>query len=97
VWILAGAAYSLDGAGMKLAQGRGAVAVLAVYACFVLGAALQMRSLRYTDFGTGYVLVLGLEAALSIGVATLLFGERPNVGQWAWIGMVLAGAALLRS
>ena len=83
---------------MKVAQTRvGFGWVAAVYLCFVAGATLQMRSLRFTAYGTGYVLVLGLEAALSIAAATVFFAERPHPAQWLGIGLVLAGAALLRS
>ena len=96
--ILAGLAYALGGAAMKLSQESQHVAwVGAVYACFVVGATLQMRSLKFTSFGTGYVLVLGLEAALSVGLATMAFGERPGLAQWGGIAMVVGGAALLRA
>ena len=96
--LLAGAAYALGGASMKVAQTRAeSIWVVGVYLCFIAGATLQMRSLRFTAFGTGYVLVLGLEAALSVGAATLLFAERPNPTQWLGIVLVLAGAAMLRS
>ena len=96
--LLAGLAYALGGAAMKLSHDtQHAAWVGMVYACFIVGATLQMRSLRFTDFGTGYVLVVGLEAALSVAVATMAFGERPGLAQWAGIAMVVGGAALLRA
>ena len=68
-------AYGLGGACMKLSDGlRNPAASAGVYGLFCLGATLQTISLRRTGLGVPYVVVLGLEALVALGIALFAFG-----------------------
>jgi multidrug transporter EmrE-like cation transporter len=92
----AAVAYGLGGACMKLSDGlRRPPATAGVYALFLLGATLQALSLRRSDLGVPYVLVLGLEALVALGIALFAFGESITLPRALGVVLILTGALLL--
>lgn len=76
---------------------RGLPALLAVYFCFLVGASLQMRATQAIDsMSLTYLITLGLEAVLSIGVGSVFLGDRYSQLQILGTVLVIAGIALLR-
>ena len=82
---------------MKLSDGfRAPLATAGLYVLFVLGATLQTLALRRTDLGISYVLVLGLEAIVALGIALFAFREVIEPIRAVGVVLILAGVALLR-
>ena len=76
---------------------RGLLALAAVYFCFLVGATLQLRATQaVSNMSLTYLITLGLEAALSLGVGLVLLGDRYSQVQVWGIALVIAGIALLR-
>lgn len=67
-----------------------------VYVSFIAGASLQTYAMKFQKIGSGYTIVLGLEAVAAIGLGVLLFREQITLGRWIGIGLVLGGVILLR-
>ena len=89
--------YTVGGAFMKQSAGLTQPwPSLWLFACFVAGAALQTLSMRGGEMSSNLIIVLGLEAALALGLGLLLFGESLSPGKAAGVLLVVAGAALLR-
>jgi multidrug transporter EmrE-like cation transporter len=96
--ILASVAFSAGGAFMKPSGGFTRPGPsLAVVACFVLGAVLLTRAVSRGNLSTTYVLGLGLEALVSVGVGLLLLGERLTIVQTAGIACILVGLVVVRT
>jgi len=96
--ILASVAFSAGGAFMKPSGGFTRLGPsLAVVACFVLGAVLLTRAVSHGNLSTTYVLGLGLEAVVSVGVGMLLLGERLTIMQTAGIVCILVGLVVVRT
>ncbi|MCB0997984.1 MAG: hypothetical protein R2713_13330 [Ilumatobacteraceae bacterium] len=71
-------------------------ATLAVFACFALGVTLDLFLVHLRgEVGSAVVLIVGLEAAVSVVLARWLFGERVDLVRLVAVGLVLAGVALL--
>ena len=88
--------YGLGGACMKLSDGlRRPTSTIGVYALFAFGATLQALSLRRTELGVAYVLVLGLEALVALGLALLVFGESVSPQKAVGVALILIGAFLV--
>jgi multidrug transporter EmrE-like cation transporter len=82
---------------MKLSDGlRKPLATIGLYVLFGLGATLQTLALRRTDLGISYVLVLGLEAIVALGIALFAFHEVIAPLRAVGVVLILAGVALLR-
>lgn len=82
--------------GVFMAQ-RGLLALVAVYLCFFVGASFQLFATRSaSNMSLTYLITLGLEATLSVGLGFALLGERYTQAQLFGIGLVIAGIALLR-
>ncbi|HVH45932.1 MAG TPA: SMR family transporter [Labilithrix sp.] len=69
---------------------------LLVYVCFGLGATLQTYVMKFQRIGSGYTIVLGLEAVAAIGLGVALFREPITMVRWLGIALVLGGVILLR-
>ena len=96
--ILASVAFSAGGAFMKPSGGFTRLGPsLAVVACFVLGAILLTRAVSNGNLSTTYVLGLGLEAVVSVGVGMLLLGERLTAMQTIGIACILVGLVVVRT
>ncbi|MHB2018308.1 MAG: DMT family transporter [Candidatus Xenobia bacterium] len=96
--ILAAVSYVAGGVAMKHADGlRHLLPSLLVFAAFGLGAALQTLAMRYESLGVGYVVVLGLEAALAVLAGVLLLHETLPLRQLCGIALVIAGIILLKA
>lgn len=94
--LAAALAYGFGGACMKLSDGlRRPAAAAGVYVLFCVGATLQTLSLRHTDLGVSYILVLGLEALVAFGLALLAFGETVSPARLLGVALILVGAVLL--
>ena len=82
---------------MKMSDGvRKPWPVAAFLALFVLGALLQALAMRRDDMGVVYVAVLGLEAVAAVAISVVVLREEFSVARAVAIGLVFAGAALLR-
>ena len=67
-----------------------------VVACFVIGAVFLTRAVNDGGLSTTYVIALGCEAVISVGIGLALLGERLTVSQAAGVGIVLVGLATLK-
>jgi small multidrug resistance pump len=95
--LAAAISYAFGGACMKASDGfRRPFATIGLYVLFILGATLQTVSLRRTDLGVSYVLVLGLEAIVAVGLALLIFRETIAPVHALGVGLILTGVYLLR-
>jgi small multidrug resistance pump/quaternary ammonium compound-resistance protein SugE len=95
--IAAAAAYTVGGVFMKQSEGlTRLIPALMVFACFVAGSAAQSVSMRESEMSRNYIIVLGLEAALALGLGMLLFGERLSAAKAAGVLLVAAGVGILR-
>ena len=96
--IFAAGAYTVGGVFMKQSAGLSKLAPgLLVALCFLAGSAAQAVSMRDSEMSRNYVIVLGLEAGLAMGLGMVLFGEQLSAGKVAGIALVVAGVALLRT
>jgi multidrug transporter EmrE-like cation transporter len=95
---LAACAFVVGGMSMKWSEGfQNPYATAGVFAAFCLGAALQTYAMRYEALGVGYVLVLGMEAALAVLAGVLFFGETMAWRNWIGVTLVVSGIFLLKS
>jgi multidrug transporter EmrE-like cation transporter len=91
-------AFTTGGILMKAADGvRRPLPTLGFIALFVIGASLQSLAMRSAELGATYILVLGLEAALAVGLGVLLFDERVTATKLAAVALIVAGIAMLRA
>lgn len=90
--IIGSVAFSVGGAFMRLSDGftRLWPSVL-VAACFVVGAGFLARAVHRGGLGQTYVLGLGIEAVISVGIGLAVLGERLTVAQTAGIAIILVG------
>lgn len=90
--VLASLAFGAGGAFMKPSQGFTRVgASAAVTVCFLVGAVLLTRAVERGGLATTYVVGLGLEALVTVGVGLALLGERLTPVRALGILLVLAG------
>ncbi len=62
---------------------------------FVLGALLQGRAMRSADLGMAYILVLGLEAGMTVVFSAFVLREGFSIARIIALVMVISGSALL--
>jgi multidrug transporter EmrE-like cation transporter len=67
-----------------------------VAACFVIGSGFLARAVRRGGLSTTYVIALGVEAVITVGIGLALLGERLNGAQVAGIAIVLVGLVTLK-
>jgi small multidrug resistance pump len=95
--IIGSLAFSIGGAFMRLSDGftkfwpSAAIAV-----CFVVGAAFLARAVNRGGLSTTFVIGLGIEAVISVGIGLALLGERLTGAQTAGIAIILIGLATLK-
>lgn len=97
--LLIGAAlvFSAGGYFMKLSQGLTVLGPsAAVFACFVLGAALQALAMRGASMSSTYIIVLGLEAVTAYALGVLALGEPQSWLKLVGAMVVVLGVLLLR-
>lgn len=95
--IAASVAFSVGGALMKSSDGFNRLAPsLLVGVLFVIGAALMARAVRSDGLSTAFVMGLGVEAVVSVGIGAALLGERMHVSQWTGIALILVGVGVVR-
>jgi small multidrug resistance pump len=95
--VLAALSFSLGGYFMKLSDGmRRPAPTIALFALFLVGAALQTIAMRREPMTVTYVIVLGLEAIVTYLLGVWFLGESSPPAKVAGIGLVVAGIVLLR-
>jgi small multidrug resistance pump len=67
-----------------------------VATCFVIGAGFLARAVHRGGLSTTYVLGLGLEAVITVGIGLALLGERLTAAQAAGIAIILVGLATVK-
>ncbi|GAB4156828.1 MAG: hypothetical protein Fur0046_36770 [Cyanobacteria bacterium J069] len=101
IWISISAAvcYTIGGVFMQLSEGLTRFTPsLMIYVCFLGGASLQTYATRLAGvMGLSYILVLGLEAVLSVLFSVLIFREGYTSIKIAGLMLTVLGVALLRA
>ena len=83
--------------GMRLSEGFTRLWPSVIVAtCFVVGAGFLAKAVNRGGLSTTYVIGLGLEALISVGIGLALLGERLTVAQTAGIAIILVGLATLK-
>ena len=95
--VAASAAFAFGGALMKVSEGlhrpwpAAGIGVL-----FVIGAFLLAAAVREQGLSVAYVVGLGCEAAIAIGIGRWVFGERLTPAQSIGLVLIAAGVASVR-
>lgn len=71
-------------------------ATAGVVVCFAVGALFLTAAAQHGAVSTTYLVGLGLEALITVGVGTVLLGEQLNGRQWSAVGLILAGLAVMK-
>jgi small multidrug resistance pump len=94
--IIGSLAFSIGGAFMGLSDGFTKFwPSVAIAVCFVVGAAFLARAVNRGGLSTTFVIGLGVEAVISVGIGLALLGERLTAAQTAGIAIILVGLATL--
>ena len=95
--IIGSVAFSIGGAFMRLSEGFTRLWPSVIVAtCFVVGAGFLAKAVNRGGLSTTYVIGLGLEALISVGIGLALLGERLTIAQTAGIAIILVGLATLK-
>ena len=95
--IIGSVAFSIGGAFMRLSEGFTRLWPSVIVAtCFVVGAGFLAKAVNRGGLSTTYVIGLGLEALISVGIGLALLGERLTVAQTAGVAIILVGLATLK-
>jgi multidrug transporter EmrE-like cation transporter len=95
--VMAALLFTIGGVFMNHSAGLTRLAPsLLVYLFFAAGASLQTLAMRTAGLGMTYVLVLGLEAVLSIAFGALFFKEGCSLQKLFGAATVVAGIIILR-
>lgn len=95
--VIGSLAFSVGGAFMGLSAGFTRLWPSVVVAmCFVIGAGFLARAVHRGGLSTTYVIGLGIEALISVGIGLALLGERLSGAQTAGIGIILLGLVTLK-
>ena len=95
--IIGSLAFSIGGAFMRESDGFTKFwpsALIAV--CFVVGAAFLTRAVSRGGLSTTFVIGLGIEAVISVGIGLALLGERLTASQTAGVVIILLGLITLK-
>lgn len=96
LYCVAALCYGFGGAAMKASDGlRQPIATILQYVCFAAGVTIQAVSLRRGELGTAYVVVLGLEGLVAVGLGVALYGEALSGMKAVAMGLILTGIFLL--
>ena len=92
--IIGSLAFSIGGAFMGVSDGFTRLwPSVIIVACFVIGAVFLTRAVNHGGLSTTYVVALGCEAVISVGIGLALLGEKLTVPQTAGIAIILVGLA----
>jgi multidrug transporter EmrE-like cation transporter len=95
--VLAAMAYATGGVMMKRSDGfRQLAPSVLLFVCFALGATLQTFALQRQQLGSGYVIVLGLEAIGALLLGARLYKEPVDATKLVATALVVVGIVLLR-
>jgi small multidrug resistance pump len=95
--VLASVSFAVGGAFMKPSGGfTRLVPSGIVIACFLLGAIGMTLAVHRGSLGTTYLVGLGLEAVIAVGIGVVVLGERMSSAQTAGIVLVVGGLMLVR-
>jgi len=90
-------AFSVGGALMKSSNGFNRLAPsIMVGALFVVGAALMAKAVTHDRLSTAFVMGLGVEAIVSVGIGAMVLGERMHLSQWTGVALILIGVGVVR-
>jgi multidrug transporter EmrE-like cation transporter len=96
--LLSSSAFAIGGAFMKPSDGFTRFGPsLAVAACFLSGTVLLARAVQQGSLSTTYVIALGLEATVAVGVGMLVLGERVSLIQAAGIALIVSGLVVVHT
>jgi quaternary ammonium compound-resistance protein SugE len=95
--LVAALSYALGGVMMKRSDGfRNLGASVLLFICFAIGATVQTFALKRQPLGSGYVIVLGLEAVAALALGARLYKEPLDATKLVAAALVVAGIVLLR-
>lgn len=95
--ILGSLAFGIGGAFMRLSDGFTRLWPSVIVAtCFVIGAGFLARAVDRGGLSTTYVVGLGFEALISVGIGLLILGERLTGAQTVGIAIILVGLVTLK-
>jgi multidrug transporter EmrE-like cation transporter len=95
--IIGSVAFSVGGAFMRPSDGFTRLwPSLIVATCFVVGAGFLAKAVNRGGLSTTYVIGLGLEALISVGIGLAVLGERLTGAQTAGVAIILVGLATLK-
>lgn len=95
--VVASLAFGVGGAFMKASNGFTRLwPSVTVAALFVVGSVMLARAIRDDGLSTAYIVGLGVEALVAIGLGLALFGEQLTVPRAAGLLLITAGVAVVR-
>jgi multidrug transporter EmrE-like cation transporter len=95
--IIGSLAFSIGGAFMRQSDGFTRFwPSVAIAACFVIGSAFLARAVNRGGLSTTFVIGLGIEAVISVGIGLALLGERLTGAQTAGIAIIFVGLVTLK-
>ena len=95
--IIGSLAFSIGGAFMGISDGFTKFwPSVMIVACFATGAGFLAKAVNRGGLSTTYVIGLGIEAVVSVGIGLALFGERLTTSQSAGVVIILVGLATLK-
>jgi multidrug transporter EmrE-like cation transporter len=95
--VAASVAFGLGGALMKFSEGLHRLwPVAGIAVLFLVGSLLLAVAVRHEGLSVAYVVGLGMEAAIAVGIGRWVFDER--LSPWQAVGLVLiaVGVASVR-
>jgi multidrug transporter EmrE-like cation transporter len=95
--IIGSLAFSIGGAFMGISDGFTKFwPSVVIAACFVVGAGFLAKAVNRGGLSTTFVIGLGIEAVLSVGIGLALLGERLTAAQTAGIAIILVGLITMK-
>jgi multidrug transporter EmrE-like cation transporter len=95
--IIGSLAFSVGGAFMGVSDGFTKFwPSVIIAACFVVGAGFLARAVNRGGLSTTFVVGLGIEAVISVGIGLALLGERLTASQATGIAIILVGLVTLK-
>lgn len=95
--LMAAGCFTLGGVFMKHADGLRHIGPSLIFAAlFAGGAVFQSYAMRDAAMSLTYVLVLGLEGVLAVGLGVAAFGEQLGPLKAAGVVLILIGIACIR-
>ena len=95
--IIGSLAFSIGGAFMGISDGFTKFwPSVVIAACFVVGAGFLAKAVNRGGLSTTFVIGLGIEAVLSVGIGLALLGERLTAAQTAGIAIILVGLVTMK-